>query len=126
MGCRISGGVSARLLPWDSNGESLTAMGDFDLVIGADCLFFKDFHLSLVELLRVVIKPDGKVLLLQPRRGDSLRKFVEIAAQFFLITETENYSDDVFSMHREYLESAAELYDPDIHQPILLTLKLKR
>lgn len=54
-----------------------------------------------------------------------MKSFVEIASRYFVATETENYTEDVFSMHREYLESSCGSYDPDIHQPILLTLQHK-
>ena len=94
-------------------------------MVAADCLFFKDFHDALINLLCSCTKSDGKILMMQPRRGDSLRTFTESASQYFKIDVEENFSDEMLSLHREYLSSFPDLYDPDIHQQILLTLRHK-
>mmetsp|Transcript_26172 Transcript_26172/g.37480 ORF Transcript_26172/g.37480 Transcript_26172/m.37480 type:complete len:92 (+) Transcript_26172:1055-1330(+) len=55
--------------------------GRFDVVLAADCLFFRDFHEALLQLLPRLLRPHGSVLLLQPRRGDSLELFLHKMTQ---------------------------------------------
>ena len=45
--------------------------GKFTRIIAADCLFFRDFHVDLVWLLKAALAPAGVIFLLQPRRGET-------------------------------------------------------
>jgi calmodulin-lysine N-methyltransferase len=121
--------VQARTLLWDAAGASgavaavLAEGGQFETVIGADCLFFTDFHADLVAVLQRLLAADGTVLLLQPTRGKSLDKFVQCAQTAFDVQRHDRYCEKVWAMHEEYLQTPQ--YDIDIHYPVLLTLRHK-
>lgn len=71
------------LLPWSphlnaTTVATVTLTGAFDLVVGADCLFFRDFHDDLVNTLDRLLHPiDGVAVLLQPERGGTMRQFLQ-------------------------------------------------
>jgi calmodulin-lysine N-methyltransferase len=119
--------VQARTLLWDAADASgavaavLAEGGQFDAIIGADCLFFTDFHADLVAVLQRLLAADGTVLLLQPTRGKSLDKFVQAAQAAFDVQRHDRYCDRVRAMHEQYLQTPQ--YDVDIHYPVLLTLR---
>lgn len=118
--CFPEGVVRTRRLHWaEDAGEG----GRFDLVFAADCLFFTDYHEALLALLERVLAVDGRVLLLQPRRGDSMEAFVRLAASSpsLLVEVSENFSEDLHNKH-----SQTQGYDPDIHRPVLVTLRRRR
>ena len=96
----------------------------FDVIIAADCLFFKDFHDDLIWVLQNSISMDGIIYLLQPTRSNSMALFAEKAALIFHIEEIHDYSEEITQLHQDYLNNAME-YNPDIHLPVLLVLKLK-
>lgn len=50
----------------------------YDVVLAADCVFFRTFHRDLLWLLRSSLRRGGRALLLQPHRGDSLDAFVSL------------------------------------------------
>ena len=109
----------------------------FDRIIASDCLFFTDFHLGLLCILRNMLSTSGKAYLLQPRRGATLDRFLNHVRESvcFQIEIVEDYLPDVSALHEEYCfrntnsESQDEdhpsvplHYDSDIHYPILVIL----
>ncbi len=59
----------------------------YDLIILADCLFFKDFHKELIAtLLNLLKNSDSWIIMIVPERGDSLQKFLDLAYDSFVIT----------------------------------------
>ena len=122
--------VRAGQLRWaqgDTHGD-LAALtrdsGRFDVVIAADCLFFRDFHPDLVWMLAHALAPGGVVLLLQPRRGRTLEQFVSHAQPLFSVEEVQEYCPRVAALHAGYAD-ADPAYDADIHLPVLLRLRLR-
>jgi len=95
----------------------------FDLIIAADCLFFQDFHRDLCHVLCTVLSETGKVLLLQPARGDSLDNFLTICKETFDASVFEEYDEEVSRLHCQYMEENCGRYDPNIHYPVLVVLK---
>ncbi|TFJ85298.1 hypothetical protein NSK_003721 [Nannochloropsis salina CCMP1776] len=75
--------VQAHQLLWtDSLGSPPNLLeghkpASFDLIVGADVLFFERFHDALLKTLSLYVNPaGGEVWLLQPSRGGSLERFV--------------------------------------------------
>lgn len=66
-----------------------------DVIIGSDCLFFKDFHEALIGTLHHVIAQEGVIYLLQPSRGGSLEIFSSKAEEFFDIERHTEYLPEV-------------------------------
>ncbi len=62
-----------QLLRWDdSTGDQC-----YDLILGCDCLFFKEYHGDLVRLLDRLLTNSGVALLMQPRRHGTLDLFIQ-------------------------------------------------
>ena len=119
--------VSAEKLLWDP-ATLRSSAACYDHILCADCLFFEDLHVSLAQVIRKLLKPDGTCHIFVPRRGRSMQLFCSRAAEWFSISESiENYSELVWHKHQEYLYKLQpnRLYDPDIHYPVYLKLKIK-
>lgn len=72
-------------LVWSLDQDKISKK--YDLIILADCLFFKDFHKELIAtLLNLLKNPDSSIIMIVPERGDSLQKFVDLANDSFVIT----------------------------------------
>jgi predicted nicotinamide N-methyase len=83
--------VSSKILNWSS--YSTEEIGKWDVIIGADCLFFEDFHDDLLRLLEDILSSTGIALLFQPRRAGSMDRFIQKALQKNLFLEIkEDYS----------------------------------
>ncbi len=94
--------VDCRILVWDRKDtagqlvEVLSAAGGgkFDIIVGADCLFFSDFHQDLLHVLQVSLAPNGEVWLLQPPRGGTMDQFVSMAEKLFLIEQRDDFDNE--------------------------------
>lgn len=86
--------VETRLLEWSAGLQQLPA-GSIDVVIGSDCLFFRDFHDSLIALLAHTITPNGRIVLLQPMRSGTMDLFLDKARSFFDCEVTRDYLPEV-------------------------------
>ena len=96
-----------------------------------------------------MLKPDGIIYILAPHRGDSLDIFKTKASEVFEIEDVERYDDAIWAHHCAFLQSSGatppaaegasegggesagaaegnlDLYNPNMHYPHRLTLKLK-
>eukprot|EP01039_Chlorochromonas_danica_P004678 gene4678-5125_t len=115
--------VSCEHLPW-AEADRLPAE-DFDLVIGADCLFFEDCQESLLKLLKRLLKRTGRAVFLQPARGKSLDLFEARARELFHVSRCEDYVARLSEQRRDYLPLVSEGYRDDLCYPILLVLSHK-
>ncbi|XP_043268922.1 calmodulin-lysine N-methyltransferase [Venturia canescens] len=106
----------------ESIDESRRTEGLYDVILSADCLFFDEARLDLVETIYGWLADNGVALLMAPRRGTTFQKFAEAAVKRgFIARVTERYDPKVWSRHLELVESGQE-YSPDLHYPILLEL----
>lgn len=97
------------------------ASGLYDVIIAADCLFFDDCRSDLIRLMATLLKPNGAVLVVAPRRGDTLPKFAEAIRDFGFRCSIYRYYDDViWSRHLQF--EKRDDYVEDIHYPLLLVL----
>ena len=111
-------------------------------------LFFRDYHVDLCHVLRSLLVPDtGRALLLAPTRGGSLAAFQTLLkgtpsteqpqphkvpeAVGLEATLLEHYDEQLSRQHQRFLEEhyqqttpEAALYAPDLHYPLLLTVRL--
>ncbi|XP_043474790.1 calmodulin-lysine N-methyltransferase [Leptopilina heterotoma] len=121
---RQNGNNGNRIQSWDAEAvdESRRTDGLYDIILSADCLFFDDARLDLVETIYGWLADDGIALVMAPRRGTTFQRFAEAALKRgFLARQTEHYDAKVWSRHLELLENNHE-YCPDLHFPILLEL----
>ena len=97
----------------------------FDVILAADCLFFTDFHDDLIWTIAEAVSDTGVIYLLQPSRSGSMQSFLQKAKAVFRIEEMAEYNAQITALHMDYV-ATEELYNTDIHFPILLKLtKLK-
>ena len=119
----------------------------FDTVLVSDCLFFEDFHVDLLWVLRRSVIPGGRALLLQPTRSESMYRFLHLVNKekqpdgqpiwHVDMSRRENYCAEVWSRHEAFMQAEHKEegdgesndntiiprhYDPDIHFPQLVIL----
>ncbi|XP_030603337.1 calmodulin-lysine N-methyltransferase isoform X1 [Archocentrus centrarchus] len=106
--------VSSRVVRWDCEMDISALEGHFDIIMCADCLFLDQYRASLVDAIR---------RLLQPSRGETLRLFCQLAQQAgFCITQYQQYDAQVWDIHLKMLREGKDVYDENIHYPLLITL----
>ena len=79
--------------------DSFNDKNKFDIIIAADCLFFKDFHEELIWVLSNSLKKRGLCFLLQPRRGNTMELFLEkikSSLLFDILYVKEDYNTEVW------------------------------
>jgi len=107
-------------LRWDDENQVQGLRDTYDVIICADCLFFKESSNSLVNALFTMLKEKGKVIVMAPNREGTFGKFEKLAQKFFSVQVFENYSSEVWKAHESCLGVAE--YLPDIHYPKLMVL----
>eukprot|EP00743_Colponemidia_sp_Colp-15_P010545 GILK01011626.1.p1 GENE.GILK01011626.1~~GILK01011626.1.p1 ORF type:complete len:304 (+),score=31.42 GILK01011626.1:32-943(+) len=127
--------VSAECFVWDRSFEMDgymsthpdTSMRElFDVIVAADCCFFKDFHIDLVHVLDRLLSPNGTAYIMAPKRGDSLDVFIEHCRNSLDVQILQHYEDQVSQKHSIFIRDEPHLYDPNIHYPLLLLLTHKQ
>lgn len=78
--------VSCRLLDW----KNPPVMDRYDVIVGAEILFREEFFAPLLQVIRTVLKPGGVVYLAHDARRQSLRPFLEMAADEYAIAASRN------------------------------------
>ncbi|XP_073008871.1 calmodulin-lysine N-methyltransferase isoform X1 [Typha latifolia] len=119
--------VKSMLLHWNQEQAS-EMLNAFDIIVASDCTFFKEFHKSLANMVKSLLKrsEDSEAFFFSPKRGDSLDKFLqeitEAGLQYNLI---ENYDSTVWNLHHKFLkgdETSWPNYDKDHSYPLLLRI----
>eukprot|EP00742_Colponemidia_sp_Colp-10_P009977 GILJ01010921.1.p1 GENE.GILJ01010921.1~~GILJ01010921.1.p1 ORF type:complete len:304 (+),score=31.37 GILJ01010921.1:38-949(+) len=123
--------VSAECFVWDrslemdnyANTHPDTGMNElFDVIVAADCCFFKDFHVDLVHVIHRLLSADGTAYIMAPKRGDSLDLFVEHCRKLFDVQIRQDYEDQVSEKNAIFIRDESHLYDSNIHYPLLVVL----
>ncbi|XP_057325782.1 calmodulin-lysine N-methyltransferase [Microplitis mediator] len=110
----------------ESGDDSRRTEGLYDVILSADCLFFDDVRLDLIETIYGWLADDGIALMMAPKRGTTFQKFAEAAVKRgFLARQMELYDNRVWSRHLELLQHNHE-YSADLHYPVLLELTKQR
>lgn len=131
-----SGRITARQMLWQNETQYSDIVGAVDVALGADCLFFEDFHKDLITLLYKVLNRcvDSRAIMFAPRRGGSLERFLELlesqnqarisqGLDALVWTLEKRYDDKVWRKHEELQQSRSDSYRPDIHFPLKLELR---
>ncbi|KAK6922584.1 Lysine methyltransferase, partial [Dillenia turbinata] len=91
--------------------------------------FFKEFHKSLVQTVKLLLKPasTSEALFFSPQRGDSLHKFLQHVKESGLnYAMTENYDAEVWKRHQELLigNYSWTNYEKDHCYPLMVRVTL--
>ncbi|GAB2224433.1 hypothetical protein Droror1_Dr00005192 [Drosera rotundifolia] len=118
--------VKPMILHWDQEEISACAH-TFDIIIASDCTFFKEFHKGLSRTINILLKSSGpsEAILFNPRRGDSLDKFLEeIKDNGLCFSLSEKYDHDVWSRHQEFMDGNESWpnYEKDHCYPLLVRI----
>ena len=124
------GSVCVDVLTWDPsllNHELSHYKHRFDAIICADCLFFLDLQIPLLQVMNLLLKPQRTAYVFAPERKCSLNKFCTLAKDYFEVERREEYSKEVQVKHEHFVKELLPIgmYDPDIHHPQCLILHSK-
>jgi len=106
-------------LRWDQELHK-DLYSNYDVILSADCLFFKESAENLVQCLHNLLRPNGQAIITAPSREGTLVNFVNLAEKKFHVKEVKDYSIEVTKAHESFLDEPG--YNPDIHYPKLLIL----
>ena len=110
--------LEAFQLRWDQTDENYH--DKYDVILSADCLFFKETCQSLVRSIHNMLRPNGKAVIVAPNREGTFDNFKNLAEELFTVEEIVDYSSEVTKAHESCLSDSS--YNPDIHYPKLLIL----
>ncbi|XP_013386089.1 calmodulin-lysine N-methyltransferase isoform X2 [Lingula anatina] len=116
--------VKSEVLLWNKDGNFGNLTESFDFIICADCFFFDQYREDLAHTIFKLLKDQGEAIIFAPRRGSSFQAFKDIAESLFEMTETENYDSLIWRKHTK-MKTNPDVYDENIHYPLLLHLVKK-
>lgn len=120
--------VKSMVLHWNDD-QMADIANSYDIIVASDCTFFKEFHKGLARTIRLLLRKDApsEAILLSPKRGDSLDKFLlEVKESGMQYKVTEVYDQEVWSRHQKLItgDHSWPNYEKDHCYPILISVKL--
>ncbi|KAG8074236.1 hypothetical protein GUJ93_ZPchr0006g43565 [Zizania palustris] len=119
--------VKSMILHWDLE-QAPEMISSFDIIVASDCTFFKQFHQSLAQVVKSLLKHSetSQAIFLGPKRGDSLSKFLEVIKKNGLSCELiENYDPTVWNLHKRFVsgdDRSWPNYDKEHCYPLLVRI----
>ncbi|KAF8012668.1 hypothetical protein BT93_I0736 [Corymbia citriodora subsp. variegata] len=118
--------VTPMMMHWNQTAVSEITNG-YDIIVASDCTFFKEFHSDLARMIKSLLKRPGpsESILLSPKRGDSLDKFLDVIAKEGLRSSvTENYDSEIWKHHQGFVngDDSWPGYEKDHCYPLLVRI----
>ncbi|XP_014207833.1 calmodulin-lysine N-methyltransferase [Copidosoma floridanum] len=127
--CIIRWSKTPKTLLWNnnfSNKNCLNQEESYEVIICADCLFFDDVRLDLVDTIYGYLTDDGVALVMAPYRGETFHHFIKAAIQRgFVAHQIKRYDSEIWSRHIKLLKTNRD-YCPDLHFPLLLKMSKQK
>lgn len=93
----------------------------YKFIVCADCLFFEDSRVALVDSICYFLSTNGTALVIAPKRGKSMNVFIKkCIAKGLNCQILTYYNKEIWERHQKCLTSSS--YNEDIHYPILLKI----
>lgn len=93
----------------------------YNFILCADCLFFDDSRVALVDSICYFLSENGVALVIAPKRGKSMNMFIKKCVAKGLNCHIQTYyNKEIYDKHLKFLKYS--FYNEDIHYPILLKL----
>eukprot|EP01134_Creolimax_fragrantissima_P005732 CFRG5732T1 len=131
--------VACERLVWEMTSPVVESMsGKVDVIVCADCLFFRECHTKLAAVISTLLRSNSKnyhsesqankskAIFIQPRRGNTLQSFLDVIEKNhpeLIATLVERYDETVWNAHTHFRLTPE--YNPDLHYPMLLVLTKK-
>jgi calmodulin-lysine N-methyltransferase len=95
----------------------------YKYILCADCLFFDDSLVALVESICYFLSHDnGIAFIIAPKRGKSMNSFIKKCISKGLSFQIFNYyNKEIWEKHQKF-SKLSSFYNEDIHYPILIKL----
>ncbi|KAK8673287.1 hypothetical protein V6N13_111633 [Hibiscus sabdariffa] len=118
--------VKSMQLHWNQK-EVSNLSHTFDFVVASDCTFFKEFHKDLARITEFLLKKEGpsEAIFFNPRRGNSLDKFLEEIEETGLVFSiTEIYDTEIWKRHQRFMNGDESWpgYEKDHCYPLLIRI----
>lgn len=113
--------ISIEVLQWSFD---ISDNIKYDVIIGADILFFEDYHKELIHTLYSLITKDGIIILLNPSRNNSSTRFIELSKEYFDIETKFDYNNEITQWRITKQNENIE-FNIDKDYPLLYIMKLK-
>lgn len=115
--------VVSRRIRWDEEDDVNDLVSRFDVIIAADCLFFDEGRLPLVNTIWKLLGDKGLAVILAPSRGGTFQHFMELAQAKFYVELLLAYDTCVWELHARYQQERPDIYDIDLHYPQMVILR---
>eukprot|EP00736_Rhodelphis_marinus_P005678 Rmarinus@m.24059 len=129
--------AAGAVIHWAHDVDPSKYGGPFDVLLGSDCTFFRDFHGELCTTIYNLLSPKGIGLFFQPQRGNTLQEFLShVQKHGGLVADVvEKYDELIWTRHQELLKEAASRseeidisktvapYDTNTNYPVLVEIR---
>ncbi|KAI1286979.1 Calmodulin-lysine N-methyltransferase [Halotydeus destructor] len=119
--------VHVRQLRWAHEVDYKDLVGKVDIVLSADCVYFDQGRQPLIDTMWTILKETGLSVILAPRRGLTLEHFVRLCQEKgFFVEQVLVYDARVWELHETYLRQKREIYQDNLHYPLMIILRKKQ
>jgi predicted nicotinamide N-methyase len=89
--------VKEKVLLWDRKylNYEISDKNKYDVILLSDCLFFKNYHIDLVNTIDYLLSENGVCYFVAPPRGNTMDLFIDIAEEKFLVEKSKSVVRDI-------------------------------
>lgn len=108
--------IESRRLLWgnSSSNELIKFKSYFDVILAADCFFFKNADELLLQTVDHLLKPKGNAIFFAPLRNGTFRRFVDAVRRsksFTVVKISDDYFPEISSLQEQLLRDNCDKFD---------------